>query len=238
MLKLIRSLLPVVLTAAVLAACHKNTSESGALSPALRAYLKQAESEMTAIPAERAEAIRRIAVAVADKVNSDEAAQLVYICTHNSRRSHMSQAFAIAAAQYYGVEGTAAYSGGTEATAFNPRAIRALQEAGFDIQAPADAGENPVYTLRPGPQAEAHTFFSKKFADASNPQSGFIAVLTCSEADKTCPIVPGASLRVSLPYEDPKAMDNTPAEAEAYRTRARQIAAEELLLFKTVSELL
>jgi arsenate reductase len=37
--------------------------------------------------------------------------------------------------------------------------------------------------------------------------------MTCSEADKNCPIVLGALDRISLPYNDPKEADGTPEEA-------------------------
>jgi hypothetical protein len=58
--------------------------------------------------------------------------------------------------------------------------------------------------------------------------------MTCSEADKNCPVVRGAAVRVALPYEDPKVADGTPAEAARYDERSRQIATEMFYLFSEV----
>jgi hypothetical protein len=35
--------------------------------------------------------------------------------------------------------------------------------------------------------------------------------MVCSEADKSCPSVDGAELRVGMPYDDPKYFDGTPS---------------------------
>ena len=72
----------------------------------------------------------------------------------------------------------------------------------------------------------AERCWSKKYDDAPNPQQDFCAVMTCSEADKNCPIVFGALDRISLPYNDPKEADGTPEEAARYDERCLQIAAE------------
>ena len=45
---------------------------------------------------------------------------------------------------------------------------------------------------------------------------------------KVCPIVAGADFRIALPFEDPKAFDDTPLESEKYTERCRQIGREML----------
>jgi hypothetical protein len=40
------------------------------------------------------------------------------------------------------------------------------------------------------------------------------------------PFIPGAEMRLALTYEDPKAADNTPEEAQRYDERVRQIGRE------------
>ncbi len=218
------------------ASCQKNPEVSrGDLNPDLRAYLDSAVTEMDQIPEDRRDSLARMADYIAREIREEGPAKIVYICTHNSRRSHMSQAMGAAAAVYFGVGNVETYSGGTEATAFNPRAVKALQEAGFVIDAQDAAAANPRYNVRSGAALPVGVYFSKKFEDAYNPQSDFLAVMTCSEADKTCPIVAGAEERVALPYNDPKEFDGTPEEAAKYRERARQIAREELYLFQEVS---
>ncbi|MCK4776283.1 MAG: protein-tyrosine-phosphatase, partial [Candidatus Krumholzibacteria bacterium] len=63
----------------------------------------------------------------------------------------------------------------------------------------------------------------------------FCAVMTCSQADKNCPVVVGASMRVAIPYDDPKAFDGTDQEAANYDERCRQISREMLYLFSAVN---
>lgn len=156
--------------------------------------------------------------------------------THNSRRSHLAQIWAQAAALHYRVPGVEVYSGGTEATAFNPRAVAALRRAGFDIQASADGnGSNPRYLVRFGGRSEPLECFSKIYSQPPNPQADFCAVMTCSEADRNCPLVAGATVRIALPYDDPKAFDGNPQESAAYDERCRQIAREMLYVFSQAS---
>src|SRR5690606_12318202 len=147
---------------------------------------------------------------------------------------HLSQLWASVAAAHYGLTGVESYSGGTEATAFNPRAVAALERAGFEID-PRDESDNPRYAVSyaaGGPVLEA---FSKKYTDAPNPRQNFAAIMTCSDADKNCPTVEGAALRVPIPYVDPKQSDGSPEEAAAYDERARQIAIEMFYLFAKVT---
>jgi len=161
--------------------------------------------------------------------------RLVFICTHNSRRSHLSQIWAQTAAGRYGVAGVETFSGGTEATAFNPRAVTALRRAGFTIPEP-EAGANPRYQVRCHAEAPPLVCFSKVYGDASNPRSDFYAVMTCSQADQNCPVVAGAAQRIALPFDDPKAFDGTLEEAAQYDERCRQIAREMLFIFSTVGD--
>ena len=151
-------------------------------------------------------------------------ADLTFSCTHHSRRSHLSQLWAATAAWSFGQDHVRTYSGGTEATAFNPRAVAAVERAGFLVVRPE--GKNPVVEVSFTKDHAAERCWSKKYDDPANPQKDFCAVMTCSEADRNCPIVFGALDRISLPYNDPKEADNTPEEAVRYDERFLQIAAE------------
>jgi arsenate reductase len=73
--------------------------------------------------------------------------------------------------------------------------------------------------------------FSKVYNAPPNPQAGFCAVMTCSQADKSCPLVQGSSLRVAIPYEDPKVADDTQKETAEYDKRCQQICREMLFVF-------
>jgi protein-tyrosine-phosphatase len=179
---------------------------------------------MAAIPAERKESLDLIAAFVKERKAAGATADLTFICTHNSRRSHLSQLWAATAAWSLGLDHVHTYSGGTEATAFNPRAVAAVERAGFQVVKPE--GKNPVYEVSFVKDRAAEHCWSKKYDDLANPQKDFCAVMTCSEADTNCPIVHGALDRVSLPYSDPKEADGTPEEAARYDERCLQIAAE------------
>jgi arsenate reductase len=200
------------------------------LYPDLEAYVNARIGEFDRIPDDRKALLRSISGYVAGRVDASETARLTFICTHNSRRSHMSQIWAQAAAQVFGIGGVETYSGGTEATAFNPRAVAALRRAGFVIE-PATDGDNPVYEVRFSEGIEPLQAFSKIYDQAPNPTEGFAAVMTCSSADAACPIVHGAAERIAIPFDDPKAFDDTQREAAAYDERCAQIAREMLFVF-------
>ena len=203
-----------------------------ALLPKLAQYTKTLPKDFEAIPAERKQALDKLALFVRTKRASGEKAKLVFICTHNSRRSHMSHLWSTVAAASYGLSNVETFSGGVETTAFNPRAVAALERAGFKIENPG--GENPHYKVTYAKNRPALEAFSKKYDDATNPHENFAAVMTCTQADKNCPSIQGASLRVSLPFEDPKASDGKPEEAATYDQRAKQIATEMFYFFSRV----
>jgi arsenate reductase (thioredoxin) len=159
--------------------------------------------------------------------------ELLFVCTHNSRRSHMAQLLGAVAAQRAGI-GARTFSAGTEATAFNPRAIAALGRAGFEISGEASV-PNPRYQVRWSPTEPPIEAFSKSLEDPSLPSSGFVAVMTCSQADAACPFVKGASARVAVPYEDPKVADGTPDEAQRYDERVEQIGRDLTWVFRQLT---
>ncbi|HQQ97799.1 MAG TPA: protein-tyrosine-phosphatase [Cyclobacteriaceae bacterium] len=158
---------------------------------------------------------------------------LIFICTHNSRRSHMAQVWSQAAAIYYGLGVIRSYSGGTEVTSFHPNAVRALAASGFSIEA-ITSGNNPIYriTAADGVCWEA---YSKRYDDITLPQKSFAAIMTCSEADAACPFVPGAEARFPIRYQDPKISDGTSQESATYALRADEIGREMLYVMREVA---
>jgi arsenate reductase len=199
----------------------------------LKQYLDRALRGVDGIPEERRRALDDLAAFVSSKRRSGETAELTFICTHNSRRSHMGQLWAAVAAAHFGIDEVRTYSGGTEATAFNLRALAAMERAGFVIEKPG--GDNPRYQVRFDERGPVIECFSKTYDDPVNPAEGFAAVMMCSEADAACPVVLGAALRVSIRYKDPKVADGTPKEAAVYDERCLQIATEMLYLFSRVA---
>lgn len=203
------------------------------LLPVLDQYVTAVIGESGQIPAARKEELSALTRYVQEKAAVGQPVQLTFICTHNSRRSHLSQLWAQAAAYYFGVAGVRTFSGGTEATAFNPRAVRAVEEAGFRVEKTGEE-PNPVYLAWYAGEQPPVRAFSKVYDEGGNPAADFAAVMTCTHADENCPFIPGA-VRISLPYEDPKAFDGTPQEEVMYAQRCRQIAREMLYAFSRVN---
>jgi protein-tyrosine-phosphatase len=209
------------------------TVSSSNVSAPVRSYIESVQKETDQISDDRKLQLKKIALFVQTKLMANEPAQLMFICTHNSRRSHISQIWAQTLAAYHGLQGVKTFSAGTEVTAFNDRAVKALQRAGFTI-AKAKTPTNPIYSVQYASDAPPIKAFSKLMNDAVNPTTNFCAVMNCSQADKTCPMVPGAALRVSTPYDDPKDFDGTPQETAKYDERCRQIAREMAYLFSQI----
>lgn len=202
------------------------------LEPKLATYVAERVTEFDTTPEERQKQLAKISKYVRETRAAGQPVKLTFICTHNSRRSHFAQVWAKIAAVHYGIP-VETYSGGTEATAFNPRSVAALQRAGFDIAEPGEE-TNPRYRVRYAANIEPLVCFSKKYADQPNPQAGFGAILTCSDADKKCPTVSGATVRIPVPYDDPKISDNTAKETVTYDERCRQIAREMLFVMSQI----
>ncbi|MBX2900925.1 MAG: protein-tyrosine-phosphatase [Cyclobacteriaceae bacterium] len=167
------------------------------------------------------------------KIKSRTPANLNFICTHNSRRSHIAQVWAQAAALHYELNNIHCFSGGTEATAVNPRAVTALTKVGFQIVA-TNSTANPRYEAHYANHAPPLILFSKVYSDAFNPTQ-FAAIMTCAQADESCPVVAGAEKRISLPYNDPKDFDGTPQEEEKYTERVLEIGREICFAFSKVN---
>ena len=165
------------------------------------------------------------------KKDQGKVAQLNFICTHNSRRSHFGQMLSAIAAWHFGVK-VQTWSGGVEVTAFNPRAIAALRRMGIHIS--HEQGINPHYQVIFAPEAPTIVGFSKTFDDPHNPQEAFCAIMVCSSAEQNCPFVAGAEKRIAITYEDPGNADNTPQEANTYDERARQMLTEQLFVFSII----
>ncbi len=170
---------------------------------------------------------------IQSKIAKDEEVRLNFICTHNSRRSHLSQVWAQTMAHYFNLQNVYCYSAGTEATALFPMVAETLQNSGFQISILAETN-NPIYCIKYADSEHPVIGFSKKLNNHFNPKSNFVAIMTCSQAYEGCPFVPGAEARIPITYEDPKAFDDIPQQAEKYKERSLQIATEMKCVFSNV----
>jgi arsenate reductase len=189
--------------------------------------IKRGISEFNLISKER-----KIELEVLSKFISSRSgkANLIFICTHNSRRSHLSQIWAQIAANNYGFSNVFCYSGGTEATAFFPSGIEAIRSAGIEVLKLSE-GKNPVYAVNYNEKSHPVICFSKKYSDSFNPQKDYAAIMNCDHADQNCPFIPNAGARIPIRYEDPKIADGTPQQLARYIERSQQICREMLYVF-------
>ncbi|MFY7743105.1 MAG: low molecular weight phosphatase family protein [Flavobacterium sp.] len=187
------------------------------------------------VPNERKAVLQPLVDYVQDKVNHNDEIRLNFICTHNSRRSHLSQIWAQTMAFHFGINNVFCYSGGTEATAMFPKVAETLVHQGFDIQKLSET-ENPVYAVKFDENQHSIICFSKAYFDDFNPKSAFGAIMTCNNADEGCPLVLGAEARFPIKYDDPKAYDGTELMNEKYAERSLQIASELYFVFSQIKK--
>lgn len=185
------------------------------------------------ITTERKSVLQPLIDFIQQKKNKEEDIRLNFICTHNSRRSHLSQIWAQTLAHHFNIKNVFCYSGGTEATAMFPMVGETLSNIGFKIGTLSE-GKNPVYAVKFSENHHAVICFSKTYDDDFNPTSEFAAIMTCSNADVGCPFIAGAEKRIPITFEDPKAFDNTPLQKEKYHERSLQIAAELCYVFSLI----
>ena len=193
------------------------------------------ELDFDSISPERKTVLQPLVDYIQKKTNEQEVVRLNLICTHNSRRSHLSQVWAQTAAAHYDIKNVFCYSGGTEATAMFPMVAKTLEKQGFEIKTIAE-GSNPIYTIKYADNEHPIIGFSKTYDDDFNPQNEFVAIMTCSQADGGCPFIPGAEKRIPITFEDPKAFDNTPQQEEKYEERSLQIATEMFYVFSQIKQ--
>ncbi len=203
----------------------------------LEAKIQELEKDYNLIPRERQELLDSFTKYILGKIKKNAEINLIFICTHNSRRSVMSQIWAQTAAEYFNIPNIHCYSGGTEATAFNPRAVNAVKKAGFVVNQ-MDETENPLYLVYYSIDKPPIKCFSKVYSDKFNPQKDFAAIMTCSDADANCPVVFGAEARFPIRYDDPKEFDNTELEELKYDERFKQIGREMIYVFSKIKETL
>lgn len=189
--------------------------------------------ESRVITDHRKEVLAPLVAYIQAKVDSKSPIRINFICTHNSRRSHLAQIWMQVAATYYGISDVICYSGGTEQTAMYPIVATVLKEQGLDVFKIAE-GENPIYAIKYGDNEVPIIGFSKKYDAAFNPSSDFAAVMTCSQADGGCPFVAGAERRIPITFEDPKVFDGAENQQAGYFNRSLEIASE---MFYIVSQI-
>lgn len=185
-----------------------------------------------ALSSERKEVLQLLIDYVENKIENKETAILNYVCTHNSRRSQISQIMGQVAAYYYGLD-VVCYSGGTEETAFHPNAIAAISRTGMSID--EQGTSNPVVFVRYSANRSPLSCFSKVYDHAYNHSDEFVAIMTCAHADNNCPVILNAT-RIPVRYEDPKRSDGTDVMSTVYDATVMEIATEMKYVFQNINK--
>jgi len=191
--------------------------------PEIKKYIISLESVF--IPPSRRVLLRPLIDYIRSKRIEEKPIRINFICTHNSRRSHLAQVWMQTLTHFYGLREVNCYSGGTESTAVFPMIVETLENIGFNIEK-MDQAHNAIYGVKYAENENPVLAFSKRYDHFFNPVSDFAAVMTCEQADEECPFVRGAEKRISIPYEDPKRYDGSPEQKEKYQERSAQIATE------------
>ncbi|WP_452222800.1 protein-tyrosine-phosphatase [Lacinutrix chionoecetis] len=202
------------------------------LFPAIEKVIKQLDTNK--VSNKRKAVLKPLIDIIQSKVTNNQEIRINFICTHNSRRSHLSQVWTQTMANYFNIKKVFCYSGGTETTALFPMVVDTLQNSGFKIKVISE-GSNPIYSIKYANNEHPIIGFSKKLDDDFNPKSEFTAIMTCDSANEACPFVPGAEKRIPITFEDPKVFDNTPQQEEKYKERSLQIATELFYVFSQIS---
>jgi arsenate reductase (thioredoxin) len=112
--------------------------------------------------------------------------KVLFLCTGNSARSQMAEAFL----RRYAGDQFDAYSAGLEPRGINPYTIRVMEEIGYDLKDQSS-------------KAVAPFLFRQHF--------GYV-ITVCARAEANCPIFPGVPVRLSWPFEDPAALEGSEKE--------------------------
>lgn len=195
----------------------------------LTQFSQQIIASFDEIPRDRKKSLDKLKEYIQEKLLLGQSCHLMFICTHNSRRSHFGQILSALAAEYYQIPFIQTFSAGTEITAFHPNAIAALQTIGVEVHN-QDRSLNPHYLIAFS-SSRSFECFSKRIEDEVNPKHHFAAIMTCTHAEQNCPYVAGADFRIALPYDDPKEFDGTEMESAMYLARVEQIATEMYYIF-------
>ena len=106
--------------------------------------------------------------------------KVLFLCTGNSARSQMAEAFL----RKYASDHFEVHSAGIEPSVVNPSTIRVMDEIGMDMS--------------------AHR--SKSLSEYLGKVHFAYLITVCDRAEQKCPIFPGMGVRLHWPFEDPVAV--------------------------------
>jgi protein-tyrosine-phosphatase len=191
--------------------------------PEFSQYVTKQRRQLGRIAGVHATSIAVVAQHIVRNLEARGQLTLVFGCTHNSRRSILSEVWAHVALA--GVHPRLrALSAGSDPQGVAPGTLGALARAGFTISADEQRG----WVATAGDLRLA--LRSKRFADLELSDVGFGLVVNCSVLDESCPTVPGSFFRTPLIFDDPRAADGTLSADAAYDRCCAEIARTQFAL--------
>lgn len=127
---------------------------------------------------------------------TERKAQILFLCTGNSARSQMAEAFM----RKYAGDHFNVFSAGLEPKGINAYTVRVMEEAGIDM------GDHRSKSIKEYLGKEAFQYL----------------ITVCSNAEQNCPTVwPGVNERLYWPFDDPAAATGSEEEVLAVFRRVR-----------------
>jgi len=111
--------------------------------------------------------------------------RVLFLCTGNSARSQMSEAFL----RVHGGDKFEVHSAGLEPTVINPFTVKVLEEVGIDTSSQH--------------AKSLETYLGTDFS---------YLITVCANAEERCPVFPGMGTRLHWPFEDPAAFEGSDEE--------------------------
>lgn len=198
----------------------------------IKQLIEKMKADESNLSETRKNALAHLADTLVEKKTGDDL-QLMFICTHNSRRSIFAQVWASVLADHYQLP-IKAFSGGTEATAVHENTLKCLEDLGFEIASGNDR-QNEKVQIKYGKHQQI-SCYSKVFDHPENPQQDFIALMLCDHAAEHCPFIPNASARLNFTFPDPKKYDGTVFKSDKYKEICLDIAIQLDQIFQRIHQ--
>lgn len=150
---------------------------------------------------------------------------VIFVCTHNSRRSQFAQFWLDTFLHNFGIENYNIFSAGTVETEVHKNVISVIEHYGFTVTKDSEIN-NKKYKIALGKGYEIN-LFSKEITSVLEAGLGsFVLIFVCDSAYENCPFVIENQKHFSLTFEDPGRYDEDLNALEYYQKCAYKIAAE------------
>ena len=147
---------------------------------------------------------------------------VVFLCTHNSRRSQYCEVWSKYFSSTYKNK-INFFSAGTLKMKVPKQVYKSFERVGVKVDENSSIN---IETMTISP-------FSKTLTEVKEKE--FISIMTCAESEKSCPVDARSLINLKLFYDDPRRYDNTQEEAEEYDKTSFMIASEINYILKNIN---